>query len=158
MSESAKAKKPASIDNSESLPDSIKRTQVDDKPKRRVFDPEYKLSILEQIEECRGKRVAVGELLRKERLYAGQVAKWKEEAKEALTGALSKKLGPKPKLEAKAEKRIAQLERDCTALQEKLRQAEVIIEVQKNSRDLGDQAASGSGLEKPQIMKDAFWK
>ena len=137
MSDSSKVKKLESIGNSESIPEGIKRTQVDDKPKRRVFDPEYKLAILERIEECRGgKRGEVGELLRKEGLYAGQVAKWKEEAEEALTGALSKKRGPKPDLEAKAEKRIAQLERECAALQEKLRQAEVIIEVQKKISEI----------------------
>jgi hypothetical protein len=75
MSDSSKLKKPENIGDSESIPKGIKRTQVDDKPKRRVFDPEYKLAILEQLEECRGKRGAVGELLRKEGLYAAQVAK-----------------------------------------------------------------------------------
>ncbi len=148
MSESAKAKKLESIGNSESLPEGIMRTQVNDKPKRRVFDPEYKLAILERLEECRGKRGAVGELLRKEGLYAAQVAKWKEEAEEALSGALSKKRGPKPDLEAKAEKRIAQLERENAALQEKLRQAEVIIEVQKKISEI-------LGIKQP---PEADWK
>lgn len=136
MSDSLHVKKLESIRDSESIPEGIKRTQVADKPKRRVFDPEYKLAILERLEECRGKRGAVGELLRKEGLYAAQVAKWKEEAEEALTGAVSKKRGPKPNLEAKAEKRIAQLERENAALQEKLRQAEVIIEVQKKISEI----------------------
>lgn len=148
MSESAKSKKLESIGNSESLPEGILRTQVSDKPKRRVFDPEYKLAILERIEECRGKRGAVGELLRKEGLYAAQVAKWKEEAEEALSGALSKKRGPKPNPEAKAENRIAQLERENAALQEKLRQAEVIIEVQKKISEI-------LGIKQP---PEADWK
>ncbi len=87
MSDSSNVKKLESIGNFESIPEGIKRTQVDHKPKRRVFDPEYNLAILERLEECRGKRGAVGELLRKEGLYAAQVAKWKEEAEEALAGA-----------------------------------------------------------------------
>jgi len=136
MSESSNLKKLESIGDLESIPEGITRPQVDDKPKRRVFDPEYKLAILERLEECRGKRGAVGELLRKEGLYAAQVAKWKEEAEEALSGALCKKRGPKPDLEAKAENRIAQLEREKAALQEKLRQAEVIIEVQKKISEI----------------------
>jgi transposase len=148
MSESAKSKKLESIGNSESLPEGIKRTQVDDKPKRRVFDPEYKLAILERLEECRGNRGAVGELLRKEGLYGALVARWKEETEEALSGALSKKRGPKPNLEAKAEKRIAQLERDLAIAHERLRQAEVVIEVQKKISEI-------LGIKQP---PEADWK
>jgi transposase len=148
MSESSNLKKLESIGDLESIPEGTKRTQVDDKPKRRVFDPEYKLAILERLEECRGKRGAVGELRRKEGLYAAQVAKWKEEAEEALSGALCKKRGPKPDLEAKAENRIAQLEREKAALQEKLRQAEVIIEVQKKISEI-------LGIKQP---PEADWK
>ena len=150
MSDSSKVKKLESIGNNESLPEGIKRTQVNDKPKRRVFDPEYKLAILDKIEECReeGKRGAVGELLRKEGLHASQVAKWKEEAEEALAGVLSKKRGPKPNLEAKAEKRIAQLERELAIANERLRQAEVVIEVQKKISEI-------LGIKQP---PEAEWK
>ena len=136
MSETSKDKKLVSIATSESLPEGIKHSHVDDKPKRRVFEPQYKLEILERLEECRGKRGAVGELLRKEGLYAAQVAKWREETEEALTGALSKKRGPKPNLEAKAEKKVAQLEREVSRVNERLRQAEVVIEVQKQISEI----------------------
>jgi transposase len=148
MSESSKAKKIESIGNSESVPEGIKGTQVADKPKRRIFDPEYKLAILERIEECRGKRGAVGELLRKEGLYAAQVQKWKEETEEALSGALIKKRGPKPNLEAKAEKRIAQLEKELALAHERIRQAEVVIEVQKKISEI-------LGIKQP---PEADWK
>lgn len=132
MSESAKAKKLESIENSESSPEGIRRTQVDNKPKLRVFDPKYRLAILERLEACRSKRGAIGELLRKEELYAAQVAKRKEETEKTLSGALSKKHGPKPNLEAKkAQQRIAQLERELSRTKEQLRQAGVVIEVQK---------------------------
>lgn len=136
MSQISKDKKLVSMPTSESLPEGIKQSHVDDKPKRRVFEPQYKLEILERLEECRGKRGAVGELLRKEGLYAAQVAKWREETEEALSGALQKKRGPKPNLEAKAEKRIAQLEKELGRVNERLRQAEVVIEVQKKISEI----------------------
>ena len=136
MSELPKKKKLVSLGTSGFLPEGMKTNQVDDKPKRRQFEAAYKLEILEKIEECRGTRGAVGELLRKEGLYAAQVAKWRDEAEEALSGALKKKRGPKPNLEAKAEKRIAQLEREKAHLQERLRQAEVVIEVQKKISEI----------------------
>lgn len=148
MSETSKDKKLVGTATSESLPEGIKRSLVDDKPKRRVFEPEYKLEILERLEECRGKRGAVGELLRKEGLYAAQVAKWREETEEALTGAFIKKRGPKPNLEAKAEKRVAQLERELARVSEQLRQAEVVIEVQKKISEI-------LGIKQP---PEADWK
>jgi DNA-binding transcriptional MerR regulator len=136
MSELPKEKKLVSLGTSGFLPEGMKPSEVEDKPKRRQFEAAYKLEILEKIEECRGTRGAVGELLRKEGLYAAQVAKWRDEAEEALSGALKKKRGPKPNLEAKAEKRIAQLEREKAHLQERLRQAEVVIEVQKKISEI----------------------
>lgn len=71
----------------------------------------------------------VGELLSKGGLYAAQVAKWKSEADEASTSAFKKKRGPKPNLEVKAEKRVVELERINAQLVERIRQAEVVIEV-----------------------------
>ena len=136
MSQTSKDKKLVSMPTSESLPEGIKQSHVDDKPKRRVFESHYKLEILERLEDCRGKRGAVGELLRKEGLYAAQVAKWREETEEALSGALQKKRGPKPNLEAKSEKRIGQLERELGRVNERLRQAEVVIEAQKKISEI----------------------
>ena len=136
MAEASKDKKLASLATSESLPEGIKHIHVDDKPKRRVFEPQYKLEILKRLEECRGKRGGVGELLRKEGLYAAQVAKWREETEEALAGASSRKHVPKAHSEAKAEKKFAQLERELSRVNERLRQAEVVIEVQKKISEI----------------------
>ncbi|HYX33992.1 MAG TPA: hypothetical protein VE954_12825 [Oligoflexus sp.] len=104
--------------------------------------------MVQRLEECRGKRGTVGELLRKEGLYAAQVAKWKEEAEEALAGSLSKKRGPKLNLEAKAERRIAQLERELAIANERIRQEEVVIEVQKKISEI-------LGIKQP---PEADWK
>lgn len=54
--------------------------QISDKPQRRSFSRECKKDILEQIESVRGERGAIGKILRREGLYASQVASWQEEA------------------------------------------------------------------------------
>ena len=54
-------------------------SRIQSKPQRRVFSAAYKLEILEKLQEAKSRRGAVGELLRREGLYAAQVAKWKQE-------------------------------------------------------------------------------
>ncbi|SMF34932.1 hypothetical protein SAMN06296036_110181 [Pseudobacteriovorax antillogorgiicola] len=56
--------------NQENLTKSRDTHQVEDKPKRRQFSPEYKKKILTELEQTHGKRGAVGEILRREGLYA----------------------------------------------------------------------------------------
>jgi hypothetical protein len=51
-----------------------KSEQIDEKPGRRQFEPEYKLKILQEIDSNRDTRGAIGEILRREGLYASQVA------------------------------------------------------------------------------------
>jgi transposase-like protein len=135
------------LGTSEILPEVSESSQIEDKPQRRVFTVAYKLAILEKLEECRTTRGAVGELLRKEGLYAAQVAKWKSELEETLSGALSKKRGPKPDPEAKAQKRIVQLEKQNGRLQEELRQARVVIEAQKKISEILGISQSNVNLE-----------
>ncbi len=148
MSEASKEKKLVSIRPSKSLPDGMNDAMVEDKPKRRSFNAKYKRKILEKLEECKKVRGGVGELLRKEGLYAALVAKWRAEADEASSGAFKKKRGPKPNLEAKSEKRVAELERINAQLVERLRQAEVVIEVQKKISEI-------LGVKQP---PEADWK
>lgn len=136
MSGASKEKKLVSISPSKSLPGVTNDTMVIDKPKRRSFDARYKRKILEKLAESKKVRGAVGELLRREGLYAAQVAKWRTEADDANSVAFKKKRGPKPNLEAKSEKRVAELERINAQLVERLRQAEVVIEVQKKISEI----------------------
>ncbi|MFW7379326.1 MAG: hypothetical protein ACOH5I_10995 [Oligoflexus sp.] len=49
-------------------------SRIQSKPQRRVFSAAYKLEILEKLQEAKSRRGAVGELLRREGLYAAQVA------------------------------------------------------------------------------------
>ena len=59
--------------------------KVADLPVRRQFSPEYKLRILQEIDKRRdeGKGV-VGEILRREGLYASQVASWRASLEEVI--------------------------------------------------------------------------
>lgn len=105
--------------------------KISKKPGRRRFTPEYKIEILRQLQECRGSRGAVGELLRREGLYSSQVAGWRQELEGSLTGAFTKKRGPKPDPSAAAKKQIADLEQKIARLEKQLGQAHSVIDIQK---------------------------
>lgn len=108
---------------------------IQEKTKRRNFSQAYKLKILERIEECKGKRGAIGELLRREGLYSAQVAKWKSDLTDGLAGIV-KKRGPKPDPAAREKNKIAQLEKEKARLEKRLAEAEAVIEFQKKLSDL----------------------
>jgi transposase-like protein len=62
----------------------IRSERVDDKPKRRQYTPEYKLRILQEVDESREERGAIGRILRREGLYAAQVAIWRRDLEEQI--------------------------------------------------------------------------
>lgn len=128
--------------------DSITPTseQVIDKPGRRVFSPEYKTKILEELARC--KRGEVGKLLRREGLYAAQVGKWKNEAEDALAGVFAKKRGPKPDNEAKLKRENEKLRRQLETATRRLGHAEAIIDIQKKVSEM-----FGIQLPKPPSSK-----
>jgi len=69
--------------------------------------------------------------LRREGIYSSNLAKWRRQAEE---GLIPKKRGPqKPDASIR---RIAELEKENAKLVHKLKQAELIIEVQKKVADL----------------------
>ena len=59
-----------------------------EKRTRRVFTPEYKLSIIQQADAC--KHGELGALLRREKLYSNQLAQWRRELAEDGLAGLSK--------------------------------------------------------------------
>lgn len=105
--------------------------KVSDKPQRRSFTSEYKLAILEELSRCKGKHGSVGKVLRREGLYAAQVAGWKREVEDSLCDVLTKKRGPKPNLEAGLQAEMAKLKKQNELLKRRLAFAENIIDVQK---------------------------
>jgi transposase-like protein len=96
--------------------------------KRRRFTVEYKLRVLEEVEQCQ-EAGAIGVLLRREGLYSSHLTSWRRQrAADQLQGLRPKKRGRKPDPQA-AE--LARLQRENERLKARLGQAETIIEVQK---------------------------
>jgi transposase-like protein len=99
-------------------------------PRRRSFTAEYKRSIIDQAEAAQDAG-AVGLLLRREGLYYSHLATWKRQRKQGVIDALTpKKRGPKVVVSP-----LVKQNRDLLAANErlikKLKNAELIIEVQK---------------------------
>lgn len=112
--------------------------------KRRKFTAEYKQRILEEADNCT-KLGQVGALLRREGLYSSHLTTWRRQRERGIfEGLAPKKRGRKNKDEL--EKELNDLRRENEDLQERLEQAEAIIEVQKKlARLLGLAEENGKG-------------
>jgi transposase len=101
------------------------------KPTRRKFTAKYKMRILAEADACE-KTGDIGRLLRREGLYSSHLANWRDARASGVLGALEpKKRGRKPLTTNPLSKTVAQLEKSNAVLTEKLRQAQLIIEIQK---------------------------
>ena len=110
----------------------VPETEVVVKAKRRQYTAEYKLRLLKEIDSCQGNG-DIGAVLRREGLYSSMLSKWKEQRDNgALDGLSAQKRGPK--LDPQAAE-LALMKRDNDRLRERLRQAELIIDVQKKLRN-----------------------
>ena len=110
--------------------------EVTEKPVRRQFTAEYKLRIIAEADRCTDQG-QVGELLRREGLYSSHLSNWRRLAKNGTLKSLSpKRRGRKPKPNAQGTEKLRRLERENQRLTEQLRQAELIIGVQKKVCDL----------------------
>ena len=100
------------------------------RPRRRRFTAEYKRSILNQADAAQGVG-AMGALLRREGLYSSHLTTWKRQRKQGLIDALTpKKRGPKVVVSPLV-KENRELQAANVRLTKKLKNAELIIEVQK---------------------------
>lgn len=117
-----------------------------ERPKRRTFTAEYKLSILQEADAAK-ESGGVGALLRREGLYSSHLTTWRQErAAGALAGLSAKRRGPKGRLTPEV-RRIAQLTHENEVLRHRLKQAETIIEFQKKLHDvLGIPLSSPPGI------------
>ncbi len=102
--------------------------EVIDKPLRRRFAPSYKLRIVEEADRCT-EHGEIGRLLRREGLYSSHLTTWRKAAHSGSLKALSKKRGRKPERNPLEEK-VHKLERRNARLEEELRKAHLIIDVQ----------------------------
>ena len=108
------------------VPDS----EVVARPVRRRFTAEYKRSILDQADAAQDSG-AIGALLRREGLYSSHLGTWRRQRKQGELDALTaKKRGPKVVVSPLV-KQNRELQATNARLTKKLKNAELIIEVQK---------------------------
>ena len=106
-----------------------KSPEVSEKASRRRFTKEYKQRILEEADCC--SKHELGALYRREGLYSSHLRAWRRERLQGTLGTVPR--GRKPKPEAKE---LDLLKRQNARLTEKLRQAELIIDVQKKISEM----------------------
>ncbi len=94
---------------------------------RRKFSGEYKHRILAEAAAC--KRGELGLMLRREGLYSSTLNSWRNPQKTGSQEALATAGRGRKPLSSKAE--LERLERDLKKTKEELRQAKLIIDVQK---------------------------
>lgn len=113
--------------------------------KRRRFTASYKLEILRRAELCT-RPGELGALLRSEGLYSSHLGKWRKLAQRgALDELADKTRGPKSTKHDPVAIENARLRREVTHLQERLSQAEAIIDIQKKLSLLLGLASPGKG-------------
>jgi len=105
--------------------------EVLEKPTRRRFTAEYKLRILQEAAACT-ESGCVGALLRREGLYSSYLNTWRrQQEKGILDGLEPKKRGRKTAECNPLLSEVDRLQKENEQLTQRLKQAELIIEVQK---------------------------
>jgi transposase len=105
-----------------------KSTEVVAKAQRRQYTAEYKLRILQETEAC-SKPGDIGAILRREGLYSQLLGKWRDQRESgSLAGLSQHRRGPKVDEQAVE---LARLRGENKRLLEKLKRAELIMDVQK---------------------------
>jgi transposase-like protein len=104
--------------------------EVSAKPPRRRFTPAYKARIVEEAQRCT-ESGQIGALLRREGLYSSALTQWRRQYQAGALQALKDdKRGRKRTRDVRG-KELERLQRENERLNKKLRQAELIIEIQK---------------------------
>jgi transposase-like protein len=125
--------------------------EVPEKKSRRKFTAQYKLRILAEADTCK-EPGQMGALLRREGLYSSNLTTWRKQRDKGLLDVMSpKKRGRKKLAKNPLSQEVARLQRDNERLKDKLKQAEIIIDVQKKisqilriSQDLPEQDENNS--------------
>jgi len=129
--------------SSDTVNEAMPNTEVVEKAKRKRFTAAEKIRILREVEACRGTG-EMGALLRREGIYSSYLTTWrKQRESQELEGLAPQKRGPKPNPEAIE---LAKLRREHARLQERMRQAELIMDVQKKVAQM-----LGATLEAPNL-------
>jgi transposase-like protein len=105
------------------------------KPRRR-FTAAYKLRVIDQADQC-SEPGQIGALLRREGLYSSHLTNWRKQREQGiLQGLTPAKRGRKARPRNPLDTRVAELERENQRLQNKLKQAHIIIEAQKKISEI----------------------
>ena len=107
--------------------------EVRSKPERRRFTAEYKRRILKEVAACKDPG-QIGALLRREGLYSSNLTNWRKQMASGDPNALEpRKRGPKTDQLAIE---YAALQKRNQKLEEELKRAKIVIDVQKKLCDL----------------------
>ena len=106
--------------------------EVPEKTARRKFTAAYKLRILKEADGCT-EFGQIASLLRREGIYSSSLSLWRRQAAQ---GLIPKKRGPVARKADPLVRRNAELEKENARLTHKLKQAELIIDVQKKVAEL----------------------
>jgi transposase len=110
--------------------------EVPEKKPRRKFTAKYKLRILAEADTCT-QPGQMGTLLRREGLYSSNLTTWRQQREKGILQAMTpKKRGRKRNQKNPLAKQVAQLEKENRRLQDRLKKAETIIEVQKKISEI----------------------
>ena len=111
--------------------------EVLEKATRRRFSIEYKLRVLSGADKCHREGSKIGELLRREGLYSSHLNGWRKQREQGtLSGLTPRKRGPKPSLSPPLAQENLRLQRENNRLSGRLKQAEMIIEIQKKVSEI----------------------
>ncbi len=107
--------------------------EVFDRPKYRRFSAEYKLKILQLADACKNPG-EIGALLRREGLYTSHLSMWRHKRQEgSLSGLADNKRGRKAR---PVDAQVKKLLKEKAKLEERLKRAELIIDVQKKVSEM----------------------
>lgn len=118
------------------LTNDLPPTEVTTSASRRRFTGKYKLRILAEADACT-EQGQIGQLLRREGLYSSHLTNWRK-LRDAgqMAGLSTKRRGRKPNTKNPLTDENTQLQRENLRLKEKLRKAELIIDVQKKVAEI----------------------
>lgn len=119
----------SSTHNGSALP-GMPNPEVVEKAQRRIYSAQYKLRILQETDTCGEGQI--GAILRREGLYSSHLTTWRRQRQAGQLAALSDhKRGRRPTPVNPLQAEVERLRRENQKLNQRLEQAELIIDIQK---------------------------